>query len=137
VRWAGGDVNKVRTLALVGLRPDVILSQVTVVTDVLARETKTIPIVFVTAADPVASGFTTSLARPGGNITGFTAFEPTLAGKWVELLKEIAPHTVRVALLSNQATGGLLQFYMPSIQAAASSLAVQVNTAPVHAKDEI
>jgi putative tryptophan/tyrosine transport system substrate-binding protein len=107
------------------------------VTDVLARETKTIPIVFVTAADPVASGFTTSLARPGGNITGFTAFEPTLAGKWVELLKEIAPHTVCVALLSNQATGGLLQFYMPSIQAAASSLAVQVNTAPVHAKDEI
>jgi putative tryptophan/tyrosine transport system substrate-binding protein len=139
VRWAAGDVNKVRTFAkeLVGLRPDVILSQATVVTDALARETKTIPIVFVTVADPVASGFTTSLARPSGNITGFTAFEPTLAGKWVELLKEIAPRTVRVALLLNQATGGPLQFYMPSIQAAAASSAVQVSTAPVHAKDEI
>ena len=136
VRW-GAD--KVRTFAkeLVGLRPDVILSQTTVVTDALARETKTIPIVFVTVGDPVASGFTTSLARPSGNITGFTAFEPTLGGKWVELLKEIAPHTVRVALLSNQATGPALPFFMPSIQAAASSFAVQVSTAPVHAKDEI
>jgi putative tryptophan/tyrosine transport system substrate-binding protein len=132
-------VNKVRTFAkeLVGLRPDVILSQSTVVTDALARETKTIPIVFVSVGDPVASSFTTSLARPSGNVTGFTAFEPTLAGKWVELLKEIAPRTVRVALLSNQATGGPLQLFMPSIEAAASSYAVQVSTAPVHAKDEI
>ena len=132
VRWG-------RTFAkeLVDLRPDVILSQTTVVTDALARETKTIPIVFVTVGDPVAIGFTTSFARPSGNITGFTAFEPTLGGKWVELLKEIAPRTVRVALLFNQATGGPLQFYMPSIQAAALSSAVQVSTVPVNAKDEI
>jgi putative tryptophan/tyrosine transport system substrate-binding protein len=136
VRW-GAD--KVRTFAkeLIDLRPDVILSQTTAVTDALARETKTIPIVFVTVGDPVASRFTTSLARPSGNITGFTAFEPTLAGKWVELLKEIAPRTVRVALLSNQATGGPLQFFMPSIQAAALSSAIQVSTAPVNEKDEI
>jgi putative tryptophan/tyrosine transport system substrate-binding protein len=93
--------------------------------------------VFVSVGDPVASSFTTSLARPSGNVTGFTAFEPTLAGKWVELLKEIAPRTVRVALLSNQATGGPLQLFMPSIEAAASSYGVQVSTAPVHAKDEI
>jgi putative ABC transport system substrate-binding protein len=139
LRWGAGDADKVRTFAkeLVDLRPDVILSQTTVVTDVLARETKTIPIVFVTVGDSVASGFTTSFARPSGNITGFTAFEPTLGGKWVELLKEIAPRTVRVALLSNQATGAPLQFFMPSIQAAASSFAVQVSTAPVHARDEI
>ena len=139
LRWGAGDADKERTFAkeLVDLRPDVILSQTTVVTDALARKTKTIPIVFVTVADPVASGFTTSLARPSGNLTGFAAFEPTVAGKWVELLKEIAPRTVRVTLLSNQATGTPLQFYMPSIQAAASSLAVQVSTAPVHAKDEI
>ena len=139
VRWGAGDADKERTFAkeLVDLRPDVILSQTTVVTDALARKTKTIPIVFVTVADPVASGFTTSLARRSGNLTGFTAFEPTLGGKWVELLKEIAPRTMRVALLSNQATGAPLQFFMPSIQAAASSLAVQVSTAPVHAKDEI
>jgi putative tryptophan/tyrosine transport system substrate-binding protein len=132
VRWG-------RTFAkeLVDLRPDVILSQTTIVTEALARQTKTIPIVFVTVGDPVAGGFTTSLARPSGNITGFTAFEPTLAGKWLELLKEIAPHTVRVALLSNQATGGPLQFFMPSIQAAALASGVQVIIAPVNAKNEI
>src|SRR6516165_545938 len=139
LRWGAGNADKVRTFAkeLVDLRPAVILGHSTVVTDALARETKTIPIVFVTVGDPVASGFTTSLARPSGNITGFTAFEPTLGGKWVELLKEIAPRTVRVALLSNQATGGPLQFYMPSIQAAALSSAVQVTIAPINARDEI
>jgi putative ABC transport system substrate-binding protein len=138
LRWGSGNADKVGTFAkeLVELRPDVILSQTTAVTDALARRTKTIPIVFVTVGDPLAGGFTTSLARPSGNITGFTAFEPTLAGKWVELLKEIAPRTVRVALLSNQATG-VIQFFMPSIQAAASSLAIQVSVAPVNAKDEI
>jgi putative ABC transport system substrate-binding protein len=137
VRWGTGDAAKVRTFAkeLVDLRPDVILSQTTVVTETLAHETKTIPIVFVTVGDPLASGFTMSLARPSGNITGFTAFEPTLAGKWVELLKEIAPRTVRVALLSNEATGRL-QLFMPSIRAAALSSAVQVSNAPVNAKDE-
>jgi putative tryptophan/tyrosine transport system substrate-binding protein len=139
LRWGTGNADKVRRFAkeLVDLRPDVILSQTTVVTDALARETKTIPIVFVTIGDPIGSRFTTSLARPSGNITGFTAFEPTLAGKWVELLKEIAPRTVHVALLSNQATGSPLQFFMPSIQAAASSFAIEVSTAPVHTKDEI
>jgi putative tryptophan/tyrosine transport system substrate-binding protein len=138
LRWGSANADKVKTFAkeLVDLRPDVILSQTTAVTEALARETKTIPIVFVTVGDPVASGFTTSLARPSGNITGFTAFEPTLAGKWVELLKEIAPRTVRVALLSNQATGRL-QLFMPSIRAAALSSAVQVSTVPVNAKDEI
>ena len=139
LRWGEADADKIRTFAkeLVDLRPDVILGQTTAVTDALARETKTIPIVFVTVTDPVASGFAASFARPGGNITGFTSFEPTLGGKWVELLKEIAPRTMRVALLFNPATGAPLQFFMPSIQAAASSFAVQVSTAPVHAKDEI
>ena len=139
--FAGAPVMRIgsRTFAkeLVDLRPDAILSQTTPVTAALARETQTIPIVFVVVADPIGSGFAASLARPGGNITGFTAFEPTLGGKWVELLKEIAPRTVRVALLFNPATAVPLQFFMPSIQAAASSFAVQVSTAPVHAKDEI
>jgi putative tryptophan/tyrosine transport system substrate-binding protein len=139
VRWGGGDADKVKTFAkeLANLRPDVILSQTTAVTDALARETRTIPIVFVTIGDALASGFTTSLARPSGNITGFTAFEPTLGGKWVELLKEIAPRTVRVALLLNQTTGGPLQFFLPSIQAAASSFVVDVSIAPVNATNEI
>ncbi len=106
-------------------------------TAALARETTTIPIVFAYVADPIGSGFAASLARPGGNITGFTYLEPTTGGKWVGLLKEIAPRTVHVALLFNPATSPPLKFYMPSIQAAASSLAVQASTAPVHSKDEI
>ena len=101
---------------LVDLRPDAILVQTTPVTDALVRETRTIPIVFVTVSDPMASGFVTSLARPGGNVTGFALFEPSMGGKWVELLKEIAPRTVRVALLFNPATGAHAQFYMPSFK---------------------
>jgi putative tryptophan/tyrosine transport system substrate-binding protein len=139
VRWTTGDTDRIRTLAkeLVDLRPDVILGQTTPVTDALIRGTQTIPIVFVTVSDPIASGFATSLARPGGNVTGFALFESSMGGKWVELLKQIAPRTVHVALLFNPATVVPLKIYMPSIQAAASSLAIQVSTAPVHAKDEI
>ena len=90
-----------------------------------------------TVSDPVGSGFAASLARPGGNITGLALYEPGTGGKWVELLKEIAPRTVRVALLFNPATTAPLQFYMSSIQGAASSLAIQASLAPVHATDEI
>jgi putative ABC transport system substrate-binding protein len=139
LRWATSDTDRIRTLAreLVDLRPDAILSQTTPVTGALAHETQTIPIVFVTVSDPVGSGFMASLARPGGNVTGFALFESSMGGKWVELLKEIAPRTVRVALLFNPATAVPLKIYMPSIQAAASSLAIQASAAPVHAKDEI
>jgi putative ABC transport system substrate-binding protein len=139
LRWSAGNSNRIRTLAkeLVGLRPDLIVSQTTQVTSALARETQTIPIVFVTVGDPVASAFVANLARPGGNITGFMLETPEQGGKWVQLLKEIAPNTVRLALLSNPATGAPLEFYMPSIQAAASSSDVQVSVASVGAKDEI
>jgi putative ABC transport system substrate-binding protein len=91
--------------------------------------------VFVYVADPIGSGFVASLARPGKNITGFTYVEPTTGGKWVGLLKEIAPRTTHVALLFNPETAP--KFYMPSIQAAASSFAVEASIAPVHARDEI
>ena len=139
LRWGAADPDRIRTLAkeLVDLRPDVIFDQTTPVTDALARVTQTIPIVFVYVADPIGSGFAPSLARPGSNITGFTYLEPTTGGKWVGLLKEIAPRTAHVALLFNPATTPPLKFYMPSIQAAASSLAVEASTAPVHARDEI
>jgi putative ABC transport system substrate-binding protein len=103
----------------------------------LVRETRAIPIVFAVVADPIGSGFVASLARPGGNITGFTTLDPALSGKWVGLLKEIAPHTLRAALLVNPTTAPPLQIYMPSIQAAATSFAVEVTAAPVHAKDDI
>jgi putative ABC transport system substrate-binding protein len=104
----------------------------------LAHETTTISIVFTGVSDPIGSGFVANLAHPGGNITGFMVNgDPALGGKWVELLKEIAPRTVRVALLFNPATTVPIQYFMPSIQTAASSFAVQVSATPVHTEDEI
>jgi putative ABC transport system substrate-binding protein len=136
VRWGAGDANKIRSSAkeLVDLRPDAIFGQTTPVIGALARETQKIPIVFALVSDPIGSGFATSLAHPGGNITGFTGNDPTIGGKWMELLKEIAPRTVRVALLSNPATAAPAKFYMPSIQATASSLAVQVSATPIEVR---
>jgi putative ABC transport system substrate-binding protein len=139
LRWSAGDAGKARTSAkeLVDLRPDVILSATTVVTEAVARETRTIPIVFVAVADAIASGFVANLARPGGNITGLMVDNSEQGGKWVQLLKEIAPRTERVALLFNPATAVPLKFFLPSIEAAASAAAIQVSVAPVHTKDEI
>ena len=93
LRWAGGDINRIRALAqeLVGLQPDIILTNGTPDTVALQRETRTIPIVFANVAEPVASGIVARLDRPGGNITGFATFEAPLGGKWLELLSEIAP----------------------------------------------
>jgi putative ABC transport system substrate-binding protein len=139
LRWGAGEADKIRTLAndLVKLRPDAILGATTPVIGALAHETQTIPIVFTLVADPIGNGFAASLTHPGGNITGFAAYDPTVAGKWVELLKEIAPRTVRMAVLFNPATASPLQLYMPSIQAAASSHAIQASAAPLHVSDEI
>jgi putative ABC transport system substrate-binding protein len=139
LRWGAGDAGRIGTFAkeLVDLQPDVILAQTTPVAVAIARHTNAIPIVFVTVSDPIGSGLATSVTHPGGNATGFTFVESAMGGKWVELLKEIAPRTARIALLFNPATAPPLQFYVPSIQAAASSFAVAVNTAPVHDKEEI
>jgi putative tryptophan/tyrosine transport system substrate-binding protein len=139
LRWGNGDAAKIEALAkeLVDLRPDAILGGTTSVIRALTRETQTIPIVFVQVADPIASGFTTSLAHPSGNITGFTVENAPQGGKWVQLLKEIAPRTVHAALLFNPATAPPLQIFMPSIQAAASSLSIQISVASVESRDEI
>jgi ABC-type uncharacterized transport system substrate-binding protein len=139
VRRAAGDPDKIRAFAkeLVDLRLDVVVGQSTPVVVALVRETQTMPIVFVNVADPIGSGFVVNLARPGGNLTGFMTDNSALGGKWVELLKEIAPQTVRAALLFNPTTAVPLKFYMPSVQAAASISGIEVNATPVHAKDEI
>src|SRR5262249_12494491 len=141
LRWSADNTDRIRAMAkeLVDLRPNAIFGVTTPVTAALARETKTIPIVFAGVSDPIGSSFAANLAHPGGNITGFMANDPAggLGGKWVELLREIAPRTVRIELLFNPATAVPLQYLLPSIQAAAFSFAVQVNAAPVHAKDEI
>src|SRR5271166_1913720 len=101
VRWGGGDVARTRAYAaeLVALKPDVIFAFANAQLSPLSRETRNIPIVFVGASDPVGAGYVASFAHPGGNITGFTLFEASMVGKWLAVLKEIAPAIARVALL--------------------------------------
>jgi len=101
IRWAAADAALLQRFAkeLVALQPDLVLSHNTPTTANLLQQTRTIPIVFAVVSDPVGSGFVASFPRPGGNITGFTNIEPTMTGKWVGLLKEIAPRVVRVAFL--------------------------------------
>ena len=105
-RWAGGSVGAMKALAreLVALGPDVIVVISTPVTAAVMQETNTIPIIFLQNFDPVGSGFVKSLAAPGGNITGFTSYEPAMASKWLELLKEVAPQAARVAIMYNPQT---------------------------------
>ena len=97
LRWAGDDINRIRALAqeLVGLQPDIVLARSTPATVALQRETRTIPIVFAGVGDPAASGIVPRFDRPGENITGFAILEPSLGGKWLELLSEIAPGLMR------------------------------------------
>jgi putative ABC transport system substrate-binding protein len=101
LRWYGDDANRIPALAqeLVGLQPDIILASSTPAAAALQRETRTIPIVFSGVGDPVVSGIVERLNRPGGNVTGFALFEPTLGGKWLELLSEIAPGLKRAAII--------------------------------------
>ena len=108
VRWSGGDVVRLRKDAeeLLGLRPDVIVAGFGPTTGVLQQLTRTVPIVFTTVVDPVGAGFVDSLARPGGNATGFIQFEYTLSGKWLELLREIAPQVSRVGVV--RTAGGIV-----------------------------
>ena len=132
-RWAASNADRLRIFAkeLVELKPDLIFAETTPATAAVLGETHTIPIVFVVVSDPVGSGFVTSLNRPGGNVTGFMNMEPTLAGKWLGLLKEIAPHVTRVALLFNPATAPFTEQYLNPFKAAAASLAVEAIAAPV------
>src|SRR2546425_128561 len=106
-------------------------------TAALLQQTRTIPIIFANIADPVGSGFVASFPRPGGNVTGFVLFEPTMAGKWLELLKEIAPPVNRVAFLFNPATATYFEYYMNPFKAAARSFAVEAIAAPVHDTSEL
>jgi putative tryptophan/tyrosine transport system substrate-binding protein len=140
VRWAAGNLDRVGMYAkeLVGLQPDAILVDSTPQTAALQRETQTIPIVFVNVSDPVGSGFVAGLSRPGRNLTGFIPWEPTMAGKWLELLTEIAPGVSRIAALFNPGTAPYVSSnYLPSFEAAARSFGVEPIAAPVHDDDEI
>jgi ABC-type uncharacterized transport system substrate-binding protein len=139
IRWATSEAALMQRYVreLVALQPDLILSHNTPATESLLQQTRTMPIVFATVSDPVGSGFVASFTRPGGNVTGFTNIEPTMAGKWLELLKEIAPRVARVAFLFNPATAPYAQFYLSSFNAAAASFAVDAIAAPVRDISEL
>jgi putative ABC transport system substrate-binding protein len=140
IRWAGSDARRIRTYAkeLVGLHPDVILARTTAVTAALLKETRTIPIVFVGPSDPVGAGFAASMARPGGNATGFTNVEDSLGGKWVEVLKEINPRIARIAVLFDPTTSpGGGSYYLRLVQDGARSIALQTIAIPIHDAAEI
>jgi putative ABC transport system substrate-binding protein len=138
LRWGGEDINRIRALAhdLVGLQPDIIVTSGFTATAAVQRETRTIPIIFVSVADPATSGLVERLNQPDGNITGFGALEASLGGKWLELLSEIAPGLKRAAIMFNPETTPM-STYMPSFQTAARSLKVLPITAPVRSDIEI
>jgi putative tryptophan/tyrosine transport system substrate-binding protein len=140
IRWAAADVDRMRMSAkeLVDLQPDVILADTTPTTAALQRETRTIPIVFLIVSDPVGAGFVASLARPGGNITGFINAEAAMGGKWLDLLTEIAPGLKRVAMIFNPDTApGGGSYFLASFEAAARSVKVEPIAARVHSDAEI
>jgi putative ABC transport system substrate-binding protein len=140
IRWTTtSDAPAMQRAAkeLVALQPDVILSHNTPTTATLLRQTRTIPIVFVVVSDPIGSGFVASFPRPGGNVTGFTNIEPTMASKWLELLKEVAPRVARVAFLFNPSTAPYAEYYLGPFKVAAASLALEAIAAAVHNTSEL
>jgi putative tryptophan/tyrosine transport system substrate-binding protein len=133
-RWGGGNADNIRKQAaeLAALAPDVILAAGAAVAGPLLQATRTVPIVFVIVPDPVGAGFVDSLARPGGNATGFITYEYSISAKWLELLKQIAPEVTRAAVLRDPAIStGIGQF--GAIQAVAPSFGVEVS--PVNVRD--
>ena len=134
IRWAAADIGLMERFAkeLVALQPDLILTSSTPATAAMLQQTRTIPIIFVIVADPVGSGFVESLPRPGGNATGFTPIVRSLGGKWVELLKEIAPRVGRVSLLFNPPTATFIDGYVSPFKAAAAAIGAEAILAPVN-----
>jgi putative tryptophan/tyrosine transport system substrate-binding protein len=133
-RWTTpGDADSIQRFAkeLVALQPDLILSNTTPTTVALLQQTRTIPIILAMVADPLGSGFVASFPKPGGNVTGFATIEGSLGGKWMELLREIAPRVDRAALLFNPATAPFVEYYLKPFNAAAASFGVEAITAPV------
>jgi putative ABC transport system substrate-binding protein len=140
LRWGSGDVERTRGFAaeLVRLSPDVIFAYAVAQLAPLSRETRTIPIVFVGASAPVEDGFVASFARPGGNITGFTQYEPSMVGKWLGALKEIAPALGRVVIMVNPETAPMRgTFYLREFETAAATLGIEPITRFVYSTADI
>src|SRR5262247_924670 len=139
-RWTAGDPeqNRVFAVEVVGSKPDAIFAFSSIAVAALQRESRTVPIVFTAISDPVGSGFAQSLARPGGNATGFTNFVPTMAAKWLEVLKEIAPQVQHAALLFNPETAPYVsEYYRGPFEAAAPGFGVQASVAILHQMADI
>jgi putative ABC transport system substrate-binding protein len=138
LRWSAGDLERMDRDAkeLVAATPDVIIAMTNQMVETVHKQTRTIPIVFVQVSAPVESGWVASMARPGGNMTGFTNLEPSMGGKWVELLKEIAPGVVRIAALMHPETPVHVAFWRAA-ESAAPSFGVQMTAAQMHDRDEI
>jgi putative tryptophan/tyrosine transport system substrate-binding protein len=138
-RWGAGSLDRVKLFAaeLVRLKPDVLVSITTPATAALQAETRTVPTVFAVVSDPVGSGFVESLARPGGNITGFINLEASLAGKQLELMRDIAPHVTRVGYLFNPQTAPYARYYLDAFRSAAAALAIEAVEAPVGSAAEL
>jgi len=138
-RWVSHDTNlRTQVFELIAAQPDLILGSTTPALTALQQETRTIPIVFVQVVDPVAQGFVPSLAHPGGNITGFSAYELSgIAGKWMGLLIEVAPRVGRLGLLFNPNTAPAANYFLRSFETAASSFAVEAIPTPVHDTSEL
>jgi putative ABC transport system substrate-binding protein len=134
IRWAAADLELMKRFAkeLVALQPDLILTSGTPTAAAMLQQTRTIPIVFVIVADPVGSGIVASLPQPGGNATGFTPIVKSLGGKWVELLKEIAPRITRITLLFNPPTATFVEGYLEPFKSAATSRGAEAIVAPVN-----
>lgn len=136
IRWGAGNLKIIEehSRELVQTKPDLIFTNSTPVTRAFASITKTIPIVFAAVSDPVGDGFVASLARPGGNVTGFSNFDPEIGGKWVELLHEVAPEVRDAGLVFNPMTapGGGTGFIRPSFESAARKLSLQPTPVPIH-----
>jgi len=139
VRWNAGDAVLSHTYAaeLIGLMPDAILSGSTVSLAALQQATKTIPIVFVSVADPLTQGFVSNMRQPGGNLTGFSLVEFSLGGKWLNLLKGVAPGLKRIAVMFNPGTAPFFKFYAPVFDSTAGPLGVQVVTLPILTESDI
>jgi putative ABC transport system substrate-binding protein len=137
-RWADADAERARSFAkeLVGMAPDLIVSSSNLVTEIVQRETRTIPIVFVFVGDPVGSGFVTNIARPDGNLTGFPVFETAIASKWVEIFNEVAPQVRRVGFMVHMETVAHVAF-LRAAEAAAQPLNIGLTALSVHNADEI
>jgi ABC-type uncharacterized transport system substrate-binding protein len=139
-RWAAGNPTRLQAFAkaLVALQPDVIVGHVTPAVIALRKETSTIPIVFIQVSDPIGAGFIANLAHPGGSITGFTTYEPSMVGKWVEMLKEMAPRVSRLAFLFNPQTAPFVtRYYQGPLESSARSLGMQPSANPVQNASEI